>query len=115
MTAILEQLRHLSSAEEFFEVLDVAYDPAVLNVARLHILRRMGQSLADGALDGLAEAAARERCRAHLARAYTNFVASRPIDQRSSRYSRTRLPHAARAASSRYRRSIIPDRAPLSA
>jgi len=82
MTAILEQLRHLSSAEEFFEVLDVAYDPAVLNVARLHILRRMGQSLADGALDGLAEAAARERCRAHLARAYTNFVASRPIDQR---------------------------------
>jgi nitrogenase-stabilizing/protective protein len=82
MTAILEQLRHLSATEEFFELLDVPYDPAVLRVARLHILRRMGQSLADNTLDGLAEAAAREQCRAHLARAYADFVASRPIEQR---------------------------------
>ena len=41
----LEQLRKLSSAEDFFETLGVSYDPAVLRVARLHILRRMGEYL----------------------------------------------------------------------
>jgi nitrogenase-stabilizing/protective protein len=82
MTAILEQLRRLSAAEEFFELLDVSYDPAVLQVARLHILRRMGQSLANSTLDGLTEVAVREQCRACLARAYADFVAARPIEQR---------------------------------
>ncbi|MGA9823343.1 MAG: nitrogenase-stabilizing/protective protein NifW, partial [Methylocystis sp.] len=34
---ILDDLRKLSSAEEFFDVLGVDYDPAVIRVARLHI------------------------------------------------------------------------------
>ena len=42
---ILDDLRKLSSAEEFFDVLGVDYDPAVIRVARLHILRRMGEYL----------------------------------------------------------------------
>ena len=42
---VLEQLAKLSSAEDYFRFLGVPYDPAVLNVARLHILRRMGDNL----------------------------------------------------------------------
>ena len=50
---ILDELRQLSSAEEFFAVLGVEFDPAVLRVARLHILRRMGEYLHAEALASL--------------------------------------------------------------
>jgi nitrogenase-stabilizing/protective protein len=78
----LGQLRKLSSAEDFFEALGVDYDPAILRVARLHILRRMGEYL------GESEAAAGNddevwlACRLFLANAYADFVASSPIEQR---------------------------------
>lgn len=80
--SILDDLRKLSSAEEFFQTLDVEYDPAVVHVARLHILRRMGQYLVDSGLEGVGEAEAREACRAHLAQAYADFTVSTPIEQR---------------------------------
>ncbi|MBI1867688.1 MAG: nitrogenase stabilizing/protective protein NifW [Methylocystis sp.] len=79
--SILDDLQKLSSAEEFFDALAVDYDPAVIRVARLHILRRMGEYLAKNNLDG-ADEAAREACRNYLARAYADFVASSPIEQR---------------------------------
>ncbi len=79
---ILDQLRTLSSAEEFFGLLGVPYDPAVLNVARLHILRRMGEYLRKNLLAGADEETARELCRAHLERAYIDFVESTPLEQR---------------------------------
>ena len=82
----LEQLRKLSSAEDFFETLGVSYDPAVLRVARLHILRRMGQYLkgseVDGAFEGLDDAQIKALCRAHLGQAYQDFIASSPIQER---------------------------------
>lgn len=85
--SILHELARLSSAEDFFGALELPYDPAVVNVARLHILRRMGQYLRDneragdgiGALD---DAAARAACRAHLRKAYEDFVRSSPIAER---------------------------------
>ena len=79
---ILEDLRKLSSAEEFFEVLGVDYDPAVIRVARLHILRRMGEYLRGADLGDASDEQAKEACKAHLAKAYTDFVASSPIEQR---------------------------------
>lgn len=78
---VREQLSKLSSAEEFFHFLDVPYEPSVLNVSRLHILRRMGDNLRK-ASDETDDAQAREYFRAHLERAYSDFVSSSPINER---------------------------------
>lgn len=80
--SILDELRALSAAEEFFNCLEIPYEPAVVNVARLHILRRMGQYLAGTSFEGLEDAAIREKCREFLAQAYEDFVNSSPIEQR---------------------------------
>ncbi len=80
--AILAQLNKASAAEEFFTLLGVDYDPKVVNVARLHILRRMGQYLAGEDFVGATDAVVAERCKTVLERAYADFVASSPIDQR---------------------------------
>jgi len=79
---ILAQLNKASAAEEFFTLLEVDYDPKVVNVARLHILRRMGQYLAGEDFASATDAVVAERCKSVLERAYADFVASSPIDQR---------------------------------
>jgi nitrogenase-stabilizing/protective protein len=79
---ILDKLRKTSAAEEFFTLLGVDYDPKVLDVARLHILRRMAQYLVNAELAGLSDAAVAEHCKSFLERAYADFVASSPIEQR---------------------------------
>jgi nitrogenase-stabilizing/protective protein len=79
---ILAQLNNASAAEDFFALLGVDYDPGLVNVARLHILRRMGQYLAGEDFTGATDEAVSERCKAVLERAYADFVASSPIDQR---------------------------------
>jgi nitrogenase-stabilizing/protective protein len=78
---VLEQLMKLSSAEDYFRFLGVPYDPAVLNVARLHILRRMGDNLRESGKEPNEEKA-RAYFRAHLERAYQDFVKSSPIKER---------------------------------
>lgn len=80
--SILAELSRLSSAEDFFAALELPYDPDVVNVARLHILRRMGQYLRGDALEALDDAAARQACRLHLQTAYEDFVRSSPIAER---------------------------------
>ncbi|MDR3516799.1 MAG: nitrogenase stabilizing/protective protein NifW [Azospirillaceae bacterium] len=84
--SVRDELGQLSTAEDFFTNLNVPFDTRVVQVARLHILRRMGQYLKgsenDGAFDGLSDAEVRELCRAHLARAYQDFVESSPIQER---------------------------------
>ena len=77
----LEQLRKLSSAEDFFEALGVVYDPQILQVARLHILRRMGEYLSQSEAAGTDDEVWLA-CRLFLANAYADFVASSPIEQR---------------------------------
>ncbi len=81
-SSILDRLNKASSAEDFFALLGVEFDPKVVNVARLHILRRMGQYLAGEDFSGASELAIAERCKAVLEKAYADFVASSPIDQR---------------------------------
>lgn len=79
---ILYRLNKACSAEEIFALLGVDYDPRIVNVARLHILKRMGQHLAKEHFAGAVEAEIAARCKAMLERAYADFVASSPIDQR---------------------------------
>jgi nitrogenase-stabilizing/protective protein len=69
-------LEELSSAEEFLEYFDVAYDPAVVQVNRLHILQRFHDYLDD--LDEMpdSEAARRALYAGLLDSAYNDFVAS---------------------------------------
>ncbi len=78
----LDRLKRLSSAEDFFGALGVAYDEAVLRVARLHILKRMGQSLRSDELDGLPDSVAAARAKATLQRAYADFERSSPLAER---------------------------------
>ena len=80
--SIIDTLRGLSAAEDFFETLDVPFDPAILRVARLHILRRLGQYLGREALADLPEPAMREACRTALQQAYDDLVTSSPLAER---------------------------------
>jgi nitrogenase-stabilizing/protective protein len=84
--SVLEDLGRLSSAEEFFSLLDVPFDPAIVQVSRLHILRRMGQYLKgseiDGTFENLGDEEIRAHCRTHLDQAYQDFVKSTPIQER---------------------------------
>lgn len=78
----LDDLRGLSAAEEIFAYLEVPYEPAVLRVARLHILRRMGDYLRKEPPTGLDESEVRERCRSFLESAYADFTKSSPLEER---------------------------------
>jgi len=79
---VLTLLRGASSAEDFFAILDLPYDEKVVRVARLHILKRMGQYLASEDFAGLPQETIATRCKDMLERAYGDFVASSPLDQR---------------------------------
>ncbi len=79
---VLGQLNRASSAEDFFALLGVDYDAKIVNVARLHILRRMAQYLASEDFADVPDPVVAERCKSVLERAYADFVASTPIDQR---------------------------------
>jgi nitrogenase-stabilizing/protective protein len=79
---ILEKLQKTSSAEDFFQLLGVDYDPKVVNVSRLHILRRMGQYLFSEDFSGLADEEVSAKCKEFLERAYADFLKSSPIDER---------------------------------
>ena|SRR3974390_626516 len=81
-TSVLDELNRLSSAEEFFALLGVEYDPKVVSVVRLHILRRMGQYLRSEDFGGLSDDVVKERCKAVLQQAYEDFLSSTPMQER---------------------------------
>jgi nitrogenase-stabilizing/protective protein len=83
MSGFAEDVGRLSSAEDFLGYLAVAYDPAVVAVNRLHILKRFHDYLAridDAACAG--EAEKRAAWRDALSRAYRDFVVSTPLEQK---------------------------------
>lgn len=80
--SVLDRLQTLSSAEEFFDTLGVGYEPQILHVARLHILRRMGQYLVSTDFSGLGEDEVFAAAKTNLERAYEDFCTSSPIAER---------------------------------
>jgi nitrogenase-stabilizing/protective protein len=80
--SVFDELKKLHAAEDFFEALGVEYDPSVVRVARLHILRRMGEYLAKTDFDGSSDDEVRLACKETLTKAYEDFVASSPIAER---------------------------------
>jgi nitrogenase-stabilizing/protective protein len=91
-TNFLDRLKRLSSAEDFFAALGVAYDETVLRVARLHILKRMGQYLERDELEGLPDSVVAARAQARLQRAYADFERSSPLAERVFRVRRDHDP-----------------------
>ncbi|WP_018240550.1 nitrogenase stabilizing/protective protein NifW [Ensifer sp. BR816] len=79
---ILARLKSLSAAEEFFAVLRVSYDPKVLNVSRLHIMKRMGQYLAEEDFSDQPDQVIAARARAMLERAHEDFATASPLTHR---------------------------------
>lgn len=77
MCSILDRLSRLSSAEQFFLALGVEFDPHVLNVHRLHVLKRFNELMDLDALAGLDDAEAEACVKVALATAYGEFASGR--------------------------------------
>jgi len=83
METFLQQLKALSSAEDFLQYFGVPFEQSVVNVSRLHILKRFFQYLRqenlqmDGNELGLYTA-----YREQLVKAYTDFVKSTPAQEK---------------------------------
>lgn len=77
MDGFIQQLKSLSSANEFLEFFGIPYDERVVHVNRLHILKRFYQYLhqAEG-LPGLNEIDLFRRYREFLLQAYQDFTTS---------------------------------------
>ncbi|SKA24720.1 nitrogenase stabilizing/protective protein NifW [Consotaella salsifontis] len=80
--SVLREIKALSSAEDFFLYFLLPYDQHVINVARLHVMRRMGQYLAAADFAGLSEDEIFLEGRRLLKRAYRDFIDSSPGEQR---------------------------------
>jgi nitrogenase-stabilizing/protective protein len=82
MSLLIDQLRSLSAAEEFFDLLKVPYDKKVLNVCRLHIMKRMGQYLGREDIAELGDEKVFAVCQETLAKAYADFTSSTPVQEK---------------------------------
>ena len=83
MSTLVQRLTQLSAAEEFFEFFGIPYEQSVLNVSRLHILKRFYQYMRqERGLDALDELDMFERLRTLLAQAYGDFVRSTPAKEK---------------------------------
>ncbi len=77
------QLRQLSAAEDFLEFFGVPYDKGVVNVSRLHILKRFYQYIRqEPNLPENNEQALYQCYRNLLIKAYGDFVASTPAKEK---------------------------------
>lgn len=97
VTDFIARLKSLSAAEEFFEVLGVPYEPKVLDVSRLHIMKRMGQYLAEQGFSDCCARLVAARARDALERAHADFATASPLSHRVFRVFEERDPTKAAA------------------
>jgi nitrogenase-stabilizing/protective protein len=80
---LAHRLTQLSAAEDFLAFFGVPYEQPVVNVNRLHILKRFQQYLrAESGLARLDDLAMFRRYRELLSRAYDDFVRSTPAQEK---------------------------------
>ncbi|MBI1209022.1 MAG: nitrogen fixation protein NifW [Azospirillum sp.] len=83
MRQLQQEMAGLSTAEEFLDHFAIAYERRVVDVNRLHILKRFHDYLdAEGEFDGFDEEACRAICSGLLLRAYLDFVESDAITEK---------------------------------
>jgi nitrogenase-stabilizing/protective protein len=82
MSEINQALGQLSSAEEFMNFLGVEYDQRVVNVNRLHILKRFNQYMARHSFSVGSDKAIKAEYKALLERAYDDFVKSDALTEK---------------------------------
>ncbi len=79
---VIAHIGSLSSAEDIFTYLLLPYEQEVLNVSRLHIMKRMGSYLRSAEFDTMDEEAIFLAVRAFLKQAYMDFVSSTPLQEK---------------------------------
>lgn len=81
-TYTLEQFHRLRDAEEYFEFFDLSYDPKIVSVNRLHILRKFSTLMAEVEAQTTSESETLIGLRNALSRAYSTFLTSSSVDQK---------------------------------
>ena len=80
---LAQRMERLSDAEDFLHFFAISYDRPVVDVNRLHILKRFQQYVrAESGLTALDEGQRYRRYRELLARAYGDFVRSTPAQEK---------------------------------
>jgi nitrogenase-stabilizing/protective protein len=84
MTQTLAEFRTIRDAEAYFEFFGLNYDPQILNVNRLHILRKFSEAMqaVDATPEPLEDQERLARYREGLAAAYTLFLTSNSLEQK---------------------------------
>jgi len=83
METFLQQLKALSSAEDFLQYFGVPFDQSVVNVSRLHILKRFFQYIRqENLLAQTDDVGLYTQYREQLVKAYTDFVKSTPAQEK---------------------------------
>lgn len=84
MSGTLAEFNQLVDAEEYFAFFQLPYDPAVVSVNRLHILRVFSNRLKElePTLDGASEQEKLGQYRTALQKAYEVFLSSTAQDQK---------------------------------
>jgi len=83
METFLQQLKALSSAEDFLQYFGVPFEQGVVNVSRLHILKRFFQYIRqENLLTESNEVGLYTAYREQLVKAYNDFVKSTPAQEK---------------------------------
>ena len=84
MVGTLSEFQKLTDAEQYFEFFDLAYDPQVVNINRLHILKKFSQSLEeiDNKFVEVAEEEKLNFYREALETSYATLQTSNAIEQK---------------------------------